>query len=171
MSTELILYQLSLALSVQLQLANQGSRQAINKRDRSEKQAENKRRKIENGEEVTAPIYATQFSKEEIANEERRPKKKVAILMGYSGTGYFGMQLYVFCATRDLPHTSIYCNTDISLLGTRTKKPSKETCSPLWSPPVPFPKPTPRIPRSRHLFAVLELIRVCTLLEMWYHSR
>ncbi|KAJ5988479.1 TRNA pseudouridine synthase [Penicillium waksmanii] len=69
------------------------SRQAINKRDRSERQAENKRRKIENGEEVTAPIYATQFSKEEIDNEERRPKKKVAILMGYSGTGYFGMQL------------------------------------------------------------------------------
>ncbi|CAI7648156.1 unnamed protein product [Penicillium manginii] len=61
--------------------------------DRSERQAENKRRKIENGEEVIAPIYATQFSKEEIANEERRPKKKVAILMGYSGTGYFGMQL------------------------------------------------------------------------------
>lgn len=69
------------------------ARQAINKRERSERQAENKRRKIENGEEVTAPIYATQFSKEEIANEERRPKKKVAVLMGYSGTGYFGMQL------------------------------------------------------------------------------
>jgi tRNA pseudouridine38-40 synthase len=83
------------ALFVEWQLANQGSRQAINKRDRSERQAENKRRKIENGEEVIAPIYATQFSKEEIANEERRPKKKVAILMGYSGTGYFGMQLYV----------------------------------------------------------------------------
>lgn len=66
---------------------------AHKKRERSERQAENKRRKIENGEEVTAPIYATQFSKEEIANEERRPKKKVAVLMGYSGTGYFGMQL------------------------------------------------------------------------------
>lgn len=39
------------------------------------------------------PIYATQFSKEEIDNEERRPKKKVALLMGYSGTGYSGMQL------------------------------------------------------------------------------
>ncbi|KAJ5447745.1 Pseudouridine synthase I TruA [Penicillium cf. griseofulvum] len=63
------------------------------KRQRHEDKAEAKRRKIENGEEVNLPIYATQFSKEEIDNEERRPKKKVALLMGYSGTGYSGMQL------------------------------------------------------------------------------
>ncbi|KAJ5103009.1 TRNA pseudouridine synthase [Penicillium argentinense] len=69
------------------------SRQAIDKRERQERQNEAKRRKIENGEELTAPIYATQFSKEEIEGEARRPKKKAAILMGYSGTGYFGMQL------------------------------------------------------------------------------
>ncbi|KAJ5334466.1 hypothetical protein N7452_006869 [Penicillium brevicompactum] len=65
----------------------------IDKRQRLEEQAEAKRRKIENGEEASLPIYATQFSKEEIDNEERRPKKKVALLMGYSGTGYSGMQL------------------------------------------------------------------------------
>jgi len=75
--------------------ANQGSRQPIDKRERTERQAEVKRRKIENGEEIKLPIYATEFSKEEIANEERRPKKKVAVLLGYSGTGYYGMQLYV----------------------------------------------------------------------------
>ncbi|KAJ5486465.1 hypothetical protein N7530_000765 [Penicillium desertorum] len=63
------------------------------KRQRHEEKAEAKRRKIENGEEVNLPIYATQFSKEEIDSEERRPKKKVALLMGYSGTGYSGMQL------------------------------------------------------------------------------
>ncbi|OQD87910.1 hypothetical protein PENSOL_c076G03780 [Penicillium solitum] len=63
------------------------------KRQRHEDKAEAKRRKIENGEEVNLPIYATQFSKEEIDSEERRPKKKVALLMGYSGTGYSGMQL------------------------------------------------------------------------------
>ncbi|KAJ6114284.1 Pseudouridine synthase I TruA [Penicillium sp. IBT 16267x] len=63
------------------------------KRERLERQAETKRRKIENGEAVLAPIYATEFSKEEIANEERRPKKKVALMLGYSGTGYYGMQL------------------------------------------------------------------------------
>jgi hypothetical protein len=35
------------------------------------------------------------FSKEEIANEERKPKRKVAVMIGYSGSGYRGMQLYV----------------------------------------------------------------------------
>ncbi|KAJ5155270.1 hypothetical protein N7492_008073 [Penicillium capsulatum] len=73
--------------------ANQGSRQVIDKRERLERQEEAKRRKIENGEEVAAPVYATQFSQEEIANESRRPKKKVAVLIGYSGSGYHGMQL------------------------------------------------------------------------------
>ncbi|KZZ95847.1 tRNA pseudouridine synthase [Moelleriella libera RCEF 2490] len=33
------------------------------------------------------------FSKEEIAAEERRPKRKVAVMIGYSGTGYKGMQV------------------------------------------------------------------------------
>ncbi|KAJ5084188.1 TRNA pseudouridine synthase, partial [Penicillium alfredii] len=71
------------------------SRQNIDKRARHEQQAEAKRRKIENGDEPQDPIYATQFSKEEIDNEERRPKKKAAVLLGYSGTGYSGMQLNV----------------------------------------------------------------------------
>ncbi|CAL5875124.1 uncharacterized protein PFLUO_LOCUS9428 [Penicillium psychrofluorescens] len=69
------------------------SRSVTDKRARLEEKEEVKRRKIENGEGVQAPIYATQFSKEEIENEERRPKKKVAVLMGYSGTGYAGMQM------------------------------------------------------------------------------
>lgn len=33
------------------------------------------------------------FSKDEIASEERRPKRKVAVMIGYSGTGYKGMQV------------------------------------------------------------------------------
>ena len=33
------------------------------------------------------------FSKEEIDAEERRPKRKVAVMIGYSGSGYKGMQL------------------------------------------------------------------------------
>ncbi|CEJ60993.1 Putative tRNA pseudouridine synthase 1 [Penicillium brasilianum] len=69
------------------------SRQALDKRKRAEEREAAKRRKIENGEQVTNPIYATEFSKEEIDNEERRPKKKVAVMIGYSGTGYYGMQL------------------------------------------------------------------------------
>lgn len=33
------------------------------------------------------------FTAEEIAAEDRRPKKKVAVLIGYAGTGYKGMQI------------------------------------------------------------------------------
>ncbi|KAL5003430.1 pseudouridine synthase [Aspergillus recurvatus] len=69
------------------------SRQMPDKRERNERAEQVKRRKLENGEEVVAPIYATEFSKEDIENEQRRPKKKVAVLIGYSGTGYKGMQL------------------------------------------------------------------------------
>ncbi|RAL02290.1 pseudouridine synthase PUS2 [Aspergillus ibericus CBS 121593] len=72
---------------------NGASRQMVDKRARHDAQQETKRRKIESGEEVKAPVYATEFSKEDIENEQRRPKKKVAVLLGYSGTGYKGMQL------------------------------------------------------------------------------
>lgn len=33
------------------------------------------------------------FTAEEIASEERRPKRKVAVLLGYAGSGYKGMQI------------------------------------------------------------------------------
>ncbi|EAW18457.1 pseudouridine synthase PUS2 [Aspergillus fischeri NRRL 181] len=69
------------------------SRHMVDKRARNEEQNEAKRRKLENGEEVSGPIYATHFSPEDIENEQRRPKKKVAVLIGYAGTGYHGMQL------------------------------------------------------------------------------
>ncbi|KAL5335952.1 pseudouridine synthase [Aspergillus crustosus] len=71
----------------------QWSRQMPDKRERNERAEEVKRRKLDNGEEVIAPVYATEFSKEDIESEQRRPKKKVAVLIGYSGTGYKGMQL------------------------------------------------------------------------------
>ncbi|KAF2718216.1 pseudouridine synthase [Polychaeton citri CBS 116435] len=49
------------------------------------------------GDEVVGlkdnPIYATLFPKDEIEAEEKRPKRKVAVMVGYSGTGYKGMQL------------------------------------------------------------------------------
>ncbi|KAF3480457.1 tRNA pseudouridine synthase 1 [Arthroderma uncinatum] len=60
-------------------------------------QQESKRRKIEEGESPM-PIYATQFSQEDIDADVRRPKKKVIVMLGYSGTGYHGMQL---CATEE----------------------------------------------------------------------
>ncbi|KAL2832881.1 pseudouridine synthase [Aspergillus cavernicola] len=69
------------------------SRQMKGKREQNETAQEVKRRKLDSGEEVVKPIYATEFSKEDIENEQRRPKKKVAVLIGYSGTGYKGMQM------------------------------------------------------------------------------
>lgn len=63
------------------------------KRERNERAEQIKRRKLDNGEEIVAPVYATEFSQEDIESEQRRPKKKVAVLIGYSGTGYKGMQL------------------------------------------------------------------------------
>ncbi|KKZ62428.1 tRNA pseudouridine38-40 synthase [[Emmonsia] crescens] len=68
------------------------SRQTPDKRARTEASQESKRRKLERGEGAL-PIYATEFSKEDIEADQRRPKKKVAVMLGYSGSGYKGMQL------------------------------------------------------------------------------
>lgn len=67
----------------------------MDKRARNEANQEaTKRRKLDgNGEDKEAPIYAVTFSKEEIENDQRKPKRKVAVMIGYSGSGYKGMQL------------------------------------------------------------------------------
>jgi tRNA pseudouridine38-40 synthase len=49
-----------------------------------------KRQKIEHEGEGSVPAP---FTKEEIAAEERKPKRKVAVLIGYAGSGYKGMQI------------------------------------------------------------------------------
>lgn len=70
------------------------SRNAVDKRARNEATREsNKRQRLENGDEKI-PIYATRFSKEDIEAEGRKPKKKVAVMLGYAGSGYKGMQMY-----------------------------------------------------------------------------
>ncbi|ROV97488.1 hypothetical protein VPNG_08707 [Cytospora leucostoma] len=46
----------------------------------------------EDGEEKQSKMNI-KFSAEEIAQEDRRPKRKVAVLIGYAGTGYKGMQI------------------------------------------------------------------------------
>ena len=67
-------------------------RQRQDKRSRvGIKQIESCASEIKNQEEPKAP--RPQFSQEEISGEERRPKRKVAILLGYAGTGYKGMQM------------------------------------------------------------------------------
>ena len=45
------------------------------------------------GENEEIPSYATKFSKEEIDAQGKKPKRKVAVMIGYSGSGYKGMQL------------------------------------------------------------------------------
>ncbi|KAI0115893.1 pseudouridine synthase [Nemania sp. FL0031] len=56
-----------------------------------------KRRKFDSKPEgggKSEPSYMSiQFPEAEIAAEERRPKRKVAVLIGYAGTGYHGLQI------------------------------------------------------------------------------
>ncbi|KAK5046481.1 hypothetical protein LTR84_008284 [Exophiala bonariae] len=63
----------------------------VDKRQRNDDEQATKRQRIDKGE-APLPIHATKFSDEVLAAEERRPKKKVAVLIGYAGTGYRGMQ-------------------------------------------------------------------------------
>ncbi|KAF2674201.1 putative tRNA pseudouridine synthase [Microthyrium microscopicum] len=61
------------------------------KRDRNDDEQKKRAENEERGK--PEPIYSTKFSKDEISQEDRRPKRKVAVLIGYSGTGYHGMQI------------------------------------------------------------------------------
>ncbi|RFN48706.1 trna pseudouridine38-40 synthase [Fusarium flagelliforme] len=66
-------------------------RQKGDKRKQNDEFKEFKRRKLnKKGDNDTSN---NPFSKDEIAAEERRPKKKVAVMIGYAGTGYKGMQV------------------------------------------------------------------------------
>jgi len=47
---------------------------------------------IENGVPLSSHLPPA-FTKEEIEAEDKKPKRKVAVLIGYSGTGYKGMQI------------------------------------------------------------------------------
>ncbi|KAH6898241.1 pseudouridine synthase [Thelonectria olida] len=67
------------------------SRQKGDKRKQNDEYHEYKRRKL--NAQGDAKAESNPFSKEEIAAEERRPKRKVAVLIGYAGTGYKGMQV------------------------------------------------------------------------------
>lgn len=69
-------------------------REKGDKRKKNDEYQEFKRRKLnKNGESAETDSSANPFSKEEIAAEGRRPKRKVAVMIGYAGTGYKGMQV------------------------------------------------------------------------------
>ncbi|KAI9902407.1 hypothetical protein N3K66_001759 [Trichothecium roseum] len=57
-----------------------------------------RRRTTKDGTEYVPDEKPNPFSQAEIEAEERRPKRKVAVMIGYAGTGYKGMQ-----ANRDEP--------------------------------------------------------------------
>ncbi|GJN69205.1 tRNA pseudouridine synthase 1 [Purpureocillium lilacinum] len=63
------------------------------KRQKQDDWREYKRRKTNSQGDLIDSEAKNPFSKEEIAAEERRPKRKVAVMIGYSGTGYKGMQV------------------------------------------------------------------------------
>ncbi|EXJ95199.1 tRNA pseudouridine38-40 synthase [Capronia coronata CBS 617.96] len=71
---------------------NEWAKTKVDKRKRNDEEQAAKKRRLDEGK-AELPIYATKFSEEDLAAEERKPKKKVAVLIGYAGTGYHGMQL------------------------------------------------------------------------------
>ncbi|KAG7291279.1 hypothetical protein NEMBOFW57_001291 [Staphylotrichum longicolle] len=63
------------------------------KREQIQNNRNAKRRRVIADEADGNSYMSIAFSKEEIAAEERRPKRKVAVMIGYAGTGYHGIQI------------------------------------------------------------------------------
>lgn len=64
----------------------------LDRRGRNDSQKA-KHEEQDNKGENERPALPAAFPAEEIEAEERRPKRKVAVMIGYSGTGYKGMQI------------------------------------------------------------------------------
>ncbi|KAF1847408.1 tRNA pseudouridine synthase-like protein [Cucurbitaria berberidis CBS 394.84] len=64
----------------------------LDRRGRNETQQAKIKQQEEKGENER-PALPAAFPPEEVEAEERRPKRKVAVMIGYSGTGYKGMQI------------------------------------------------------------------------------
>lgn len=65
-------------------------RSDLDKRGRNE---ESKAKRQADREAGRTTVLPEGFAQEEIDAEDRKPKRKVAIMIGYSGTGYKGMQM------------------------------------------------------------------------------
>ncbi|KAF2112648.1 pseudouridine synthase [Lophiotrema nucula] len=63
----------------------------LDRRGRNEVEQAKRKKEHETGEANAEGSSA--FPQEEVEAEERRPKRKVAVMIGYSGTGYKGMQI------------------------------------------------------------------------------
>ncbi|CBX97293.1 similar to tRNA pseudouridine synthase [Plenodomus lingam JN3] len=64
----------------------------LDRRGRNQTQQARDKEHEEKGENEK-PALPSAFPAEEVEAEERRPKRKVAVMIGYSGTGYKGMQI------------------------------------------------------------------------------
>ncbi|KAH8704683.1 tRNA pseudouridine synthase-like protein [Phaeosphaeriaceae sp. PMI808] len=64
----------------------------LDRRARNETQQSRNKEHEEKGDNER-PAMPAPFPAEEVEAEERRPKRKVAVMIGYSGTGYKGMQI------------------------------------------------------------------------------
>ncbi|KAF2477570.1 pseudouridine synthase [Lindgomyces ingoldianus] len=67
-------------------------RAPLDRRGRNEAEQTRRKEKYENAKNEES-ILPSAFPQEELDAEERRPKRKVAVMLGYSGTGYRGMQI------------------------------------------------------------------------------
>ena len=135
----------------------------MDKRTRNEDEQEMKRQRLERGDDEQLPIYAKKFSEEAIKAEGRRPKKKVAVLIGYAGTGYRGMQLSVSLAWSSRL-AMLYDSNNIT--GRTTRKPLKATFSRLLSLLAQSPRRMRMTRRNRPSFDVRGLTRASMRLEM-----
>jgi tRNA pseudouridine38-40 synthase len=75
-------------------LTDLGSRHNLpNKRQKWNDDTAEKNRNAAEGDGKAKPYLSVNFTSEEIAAESRRPKRKVAVMIGYAGTGYSGLQI------------------------------------------------------------------------------
>ncbi|KAL1838174.1 hypothetical protein VTJ49DRAFT_2976 [Mycothermus thermophilus] len=63
------------------------------KREQIQNNRDAKRRRVIDNNHDGHSYMSIPFTPEEIAAEERRPKRKVAVMIGYAGTGYHGIQI------------------------------------------------------------------------------
>ncbi|KAF1962023.1 pseudouridine synthase [Byssothecium circinans] len=69
---------------------NEHFREQLDRRSRNEEQQAKNKQKADQSDQSILP---SAFPAEEVEAEERRPKRKVAVMLAYSGTGYKGMQI------------------------------------------------------------------------------
>lgn len=63
----------------------------LRRRNATDRRSRTEQERKQNPEKPS--VLPAAFAKEEVEAEDRRPKRKVAVMVGYSGTGYKGLQM------------------------------------------------------------------------------